>query len=271
MSNLGPVPPEKAQRVNRVAVQYSMQLIEHRVQGAPVQQRQTDGYISATAMCRAADKQWFDYKRQKTTDPFLDALCAETGIPVSELVKSVRGGDPCLQGTWVHPQVAIHLAQWLSPEFAVKVSKWVYDWLSGQGSQGSYSYHLRRYTTNMQNVPFGHWSMLQEMMIGLIGPMESRGYVLPENLLPDISEGRMFCKFLRDTLGVDTDTLPTYQHEFEDGRVVYPKAYPNRLLPAFRAHFSEVWLPEKAQAYFQKKDAKALEFLPYLLPKPDAA
>jgi hypothetical protein len=46
------------------------------------------------------------------------------GIPITELVQSIRGGTPELQGTWVHPQVAIALAQWLSPEFAVKVTKW---------------------------------------------------------------------------------------------------------------------------------------------------
>lgn len=153
----------------------------------------------------------------------------------------------------------------------MKVSKWVYDWLSGKSAQVGYSYHLKRYTTNMQNVPYGHWSMLQEMMIGLIGPMESRGYILPENLLPDISEGKMFCRFLREDLGVDTDNLPTYRHEFEDGRIVYPKAYPNKFLPAFRAHFFEVWMPKQSMRYFEKKDAKALEYLPYLLPKPNAA
>ena len=108
-------------------------------------------------------------------------------------------------------------------------------------------------------------------MINLIGPMEARGYVLPENMLPDISEGRMFCKFLRDEHNLNTDALPTYRHDFEDGRVVYPKAYPNYLLPAFRAHFFEVWMPQKALTYFEAKDPLALEYLPYLLPKPDVA
>ena len=49
-------------------------------------------------------------------------------IRISELVQSAKGGNPELQGTWVHPYVAIHLAQWLSPRFAVQVSKWVYEW-----------------------------------------------------------------------------------------------------------------------------------------------
>lgn len=32
------------------------------------------------------------------------------------LVQSIVGGIPELQGTWVHPQIAIHLAQWLNQE-----------------------------------------------------------------------------------------------------------------------------------------------------------
>lgn len=173
-------------------MQLAMILIEHEIQGSPVQQRKSDGFINATAMCRIAGKQFKHYNSNSNTKAFLNALESEVGIPASDLVKSISGGDFRLQGTWVHPQVAVHLAQWLSPQFAVRVSNWVYDWLSGQGTQSGYSYHLKRYAQNLQNVPYGHWSMLQEMMIGLIGPMESRGYVLPENLLPDISEGKMF-------------------------------------------------------------------------------
>jgi hypothetical protein len=48
------------------------------------------------------------------------------------LVQIKKGGVKNEQGTWVHPQVAIHLAQWLSPTFAVKVSKWVFNWMSGK-------------------------------------------------------------------------------------------------------------------------------------------
>ena len=29
--------------------------------------------------------------------------------------------------TWVHPQVAINIAQWISPQFDVKVSAWIYE------------------------------------------------------------------------------------------------------------------------------------------------
>src|SRR5689334_12214916 len=101
--------------------QQRLALIPHEVRGGRVvQQRRNDGYINATAMCEAVGKLFGHYRANKTTDAFLAALASDIGIPISELVQSVKGGDPVLQGTWVHPKVAIHLAQWLSPEFAVK-------------------------------------------------------------------------------------------------------------------------------------------------------
>jgi KilA-N domain len=63
-----------------------------------------------------------------------------------------------MQGTWVHPYVAIHLAQWLSPRFAVRVSQWVHEWMT-QGPRGKAElpFHLRRYLANYNNVPVGHF------------------------------------------------------------------------------------------------------------------
>jgi len=53
------------------------------------------------------------------------------GNPISELVRIIKGFG-VQQGTWVHPQVAIHLGQWASPKFAVQVSKWVFEWMQGK-------------------------------------------------------------------------------------------------------------------------------------------
>jgi hypothetical protein len=244
-------------------------LIPHKVEGGTIiHQRPQDGYINATAMCQAAGKLWADYRRLKTTGEFFDALSADMGIPISDLIQSFKGGDPQLQGTWVHPQVAVHLAQWLSPEFAVKVSKWVYDWMSGKGQpkKAELPYHLRRYVANHGNVPVGFFSILTEMTQMLIAPLEMAGYTIPERMLPDISMGRMFCRWLRDKHGMDTDTLPTYQHHYEDGRVVQAKAYPEALLISFREHFRNVWLPERAVDYFRTRDSAALPYLPKVIP-----
>lgn len=91
------------------------------------------------------------------------------------------------------------------------------------------------------------------------------GYTLPEHMVPDISHGRMYCKWLRDKYGIDTDALPTYIHIYEDGRRVPAKAYPENLLPDFRKHFREEWLPNRAIDYFRGRDGEALQFLPKLI------
>jgi KilA-N domain len=248
-------------------MQQHFDLIPHPVQGGVIYQRPKDGYINATAMCQAAGKQFKHWHENKATREFLAALSSAAGIPTTGLVQIIQGGEPHLQGTWVHPQVAINLGQWVSAPFAVQVSQWVYDWMSGQSRSNEIEvpYHLRRYVANYQNVPVGHFSMLTEMTQALIAPMEIMGYRLPESMLPDISGGRLFCKWLRDAYGIDTDALPTYLHVFEDGRRVPAKAYPESLLADFRRHFREEWLPNRAQDYFRRRDSEALQYLPKLI------
>src|SRR5262245_38113209 len=84
-----------------------------------------------------------------------------------------------MQGTCVHPHVAIHLAQCLSPRFAVRVSQWVYDWMTRRaGRKAELPFHLRRYMANINNVPVGHFSALTEMTLTLIAPLDALGYAL---------------------------------------------------------------------------------------------
>ncbi len=90
--------------------------------GTPISRRITDGYLNATAMCKANGKQWNDYWRTERATAYLEALCTETGIPVSNLCLSLKGGF--YQGTWIHPQVAVDLARWISAPFAVWVDGW---------------------------------------------------------------------------------------------------------------------------------------------------
>lgn len=243
-------------------MQYSLELIPHTIDNNLVHQRTVDGYINATAMCKAVGKQLNDYARLKSTEAFLSVANTETGIPVSELIQIVKGGRPEEQGTWVHPKIAINLAQWCSPEFAFAVSTWVYDWISGNVKQPALMpYHLERYVQNQGSIPSTHFSMLNEMTMALIAPMEHKGYTLPERMIPDISEGQMFCRWLREHKGLDTKNLPTYTHVYQDGRRVQANLYPIDLLPDFRRHFNDVWLPKKAVSYFQERDSNALPYL----------
>jgi KilA-N domain len=197
-------------------IQLELALISHQIENTLILQRAVDGYVNATAMCKAVGKNFADYRRLAATEAFLSELASDMGIPISTLLVTRKGGIAAEQGTWVHPDVAINLGQWCSPKFAVAVSRWVREWITGQSKAGL-PYHIQRYIANMSEVPHTHFSMLNEMIFGLIAPLESRGYTMPDNMIPDISEGLMFCKWLRDKKGIDTKTLPTYRHSYGDG------------------------------------------------------
>lgn len=247
-------------------------LIEHSVGGEVVPQRPTDGYINATRLCKQAGKQFGHYRASAQTQDFLTALELEIGIPISNLVQVIRGrGDRIEQGTWVHPQVAIHLGQWLSPEFAVQVTKWVFDWMSGK-TQSYMPVHVQRFLKNRTKIPHTHFSMLNEIYLNLFAPLEDYGIIPPDKMMPDISTGRMFSGFLRQK-GIDPNNFPTYEHEFADSSrmPVNARLYPIEHLPAFRKYFNEVWMPERAEGYFGERLPKALPALRRILqlPAPD--
>lgn len=49
---------------------------------------------------------------------------------VGILIELNMGSDNNVQSTWIHPRVAIHIAQWISPKFAVNVTGWIHKLLS---------------------------------------------------------------------------------------------------------------------------------------------
>ena len=95
----------------------------------------------------------------------------------------------------------------------------------------------------------------------MVAPLEEAGYTLPDNMVPDISQGQIFSNWLRKNRGVEPKDFPSYSHEYPDGRVFNARLYPNEYLPDFKAHFNEIWIPNHAPKYFQKRDAKALSLI----------
>lgn len=247
-------------------MQLALALITHQIENTVIPQRANDGYINATLMCKAVGKLFADYRRLGSTDAFLTELARSMGIPIDQLVFTMMTGPNEERGTWVHPDVAVNLGQWCSPKFAVAVAGWVREWMSGKFTTAKLPYHLERYMANRSQIPIDKWSMLNEMTFNLIAPLEQEGYHLPEELVPDISEGRMFCRWLRDVKGLDTTKLSTYKHVYPDGRIVDANLYPLSVLEDFRMHFFNVWLPDRATAYFHVKDPKALPYLSKLTP-----
>jgi hypothetical protein len=96
--------------------------------GIEVISRVEDGYINATQLCKAGGKEYSNWYKNSKTDEFLEELSTVLLIRRTELVKLNQGGND--QYTWVHPRVAIHIAQWVSPKFAVNVTGWIQQLLS---------------------------------------------------------------------------------------------------------------------------------------------
>ena len=242
--------------------QLEFSFIKHEVDNQLIFQRRKDGYVNATAMCKIAGKEWSNYYKATSTIEFLNELSTSLQIGRDLLIITNNKGLNEFRGTWIHPQVAIHLAQWLSPKFAVKVSKWIMDWYNKPKS--NLPYHLRRYLLNKDNVPAGYFSVLQEMILDVIAPLEQQGYILPSHMLPDISEGLIFAKWLRSK-GIDTDAMPTYSHIYEGGRVILAKCYPMKYLEDLKLHILQEWIPKRSLKYFQERDIEALVYLTPIL------
>ena len=81
-----------------------------------------DGYIDATKLCQAGGKKFNDWYRLEQTNDLIQALNLKTGIDAIKLIDSKKGR---YGGSWIHPDLAVQLAQWISPMFSLQVSSWV--------------------------------------------------------------------------------------------------------------------------------------------------
>lgn len=90
----------------------------------PISRRASDGYVNATAMCKANGKLWGHFFETDRCSQYLEALSETIGKAIvgpDGLVQSTTGRSG---GTWVHPDVATELARWISPAFSVFVNQW---------------------------------------------------------------------------------------------------------------------------------------------------
>ena len=246
-------------------------LIAHELEGELISQRPKDGYINATALCRASGRELKAYLRTNQTKAFLEELSRSVNIFTDQLVQIINTGPNENRGTWVHPDMAINMAQWLSPKFTVQVSRWVREWMTGQVS-GYMPIHVRIYMKNRAKIPYTHFSMLNEIYLNLIVPLEEAGFILPNKMLLDASTGRMFSGFLRKK-GIQPESFPTYTHEFSDNRRdVQARLCPNEYLADFKNYSNNEWLPKHAIKYFSERAPKALPYIkeipPFELPPP---
>ena len=231
-------------------------ILEHIFNGTSIEQRSLDGYVNLTAMCQATGKQIHHYFDNKSTNDFLNALEASTGIPRSALVLTFKGGNNP-QGTWGHPQVALHLGQWSSPKFAVWVSKLIFDWMS----RGSYqpepppqhtSVYIKRILEQDHKVPRGFWSVFNASEKVLLHIETKLKLPVANYDLCDGSVGIRWSKFRVGKNWVQPST--TYVHLFKDQRGARScHAYRNAELEYFQEWIDTKYIPDHLPAYLQTK------------------
>ncbi|PSB27551.1 KilA-N domain-containing protein [Chlorogloea sp. CCALA 695] len=124
-----------------------MNIILRSANGLQIGQRREDGYINATAMCVAYDKDLSKWLATDNTFELVAALAKRLGVQpkspkkgnsawtrVSVMYPTVvvvrRGSPENGGGTWIHYKLAVPLAMWISAEFALLVSDWVEYWLA---------------------------------------------------------------------------------------------------------------------------------------------
>lgn len=99
--------------------------------GISVGCRAFDCYIHASAICKAHGREFKVYKRQ--AQEFLTALSDEMQMDVEHSAEPKYEADMVLldrdysngdnRGFWIHPAVAVDLAQWISIEYKIKFIK----------------------------------------------------------------------------------------------------------------------------------------------------
>lgn len=127
-----------------------MDIILHKISQMKVEQRVVDGYINATALTKAywqgtkKRKDVHNWLNNKATTEIMEHLSSVTGIPVTELVQVIQGGDVEKQGTYIHPKLAVRFAMWLSVEFSYLVEEWVEKWVTGKAIDPEYENRIQR-------------------------------------------------------------------------------------------------------------------------------
>ena len=88
---------------------------------APISFRKETGslFVNETEMAKGFGKTTKDWLRTKQSEEFISSLSTVRQISPTGLVQIIQGGNPELQGTWMHEDVALEFARWLSPAFAI--------------------------------------------------------------------------------------------------------------------------------------------------------
>ena len=90
--------------------------------------RESDGFINATSLCKAANKKFGHWNVLESTKELIKQLSLKLNIPIEKLIDIKKDGLNKNRGSWIHPRLGVCLAQWLSVKFMLEVSEWIEEW-----------------------------------------------------------------------------------------------------------------------------------------------
>lgn len=95
--------------------------------GVVIESRESDDFINATQLCRAGKKKLAHWYETLTAKRLIQKLQERERLNIGNTTLNVIdkkvGGNH--SGTWIHPDLAIQLAQWIDADFALEVSGWI--------------------------------------------------------------------------------------------------------------------------------------------------
>ena len=105
-----------------------MNILKLDYQGLPIHANR-EAWFNATQIAALFGRRPIDWLRLPETERYIQALCkreagkqGKSEVRKSHFVKTKKGGDlsqPEIQGTWLHPKLAVAFARWCDIDFAL--------------------------------------------------------------------------------------------------------------------------------------------------------
>lgn len=91
---------------------------------------------------------------------------------------------------------------------------------------------------------------------------------MPDNIIPDISTGILFNRYLKEKWYEPEKICKTYTHIYPDGRqILWVKQYPDYLYPLFTERFQKERLAKRCTSYIiERTDDYVLPYLQNTFP-----
>lgn len=94
-------------------------------------------FFNATVAANVFGKSPKDWLKTESTKEYIEAVRTILLTEQNQLVRIVQGGNPKLQGTWLHHKLAVPYARWLNARFAVWCDEIIFSLLRGEPSPAS--------------------------------------------------------------------------------------------------------------------------------------